>query len=101
MALTNKVGRHAADGVVLAHAGRAGRAERPTERGIAPDLQQSVRERIAFYGSTPAYRQVLDAHGFGEVAHLGHEGIIPHGPMMINIHDHARCFRITRLQDAV
>jgi probable F420-dependent oxidoreductase len=35
--------------------------------------EKSVRERVAFYGSTPAYRQVLDAHGFGEVADRLHE----------------------------
>lgn len=29
---------------------------------------QSVREQIAFYGSTPAYRPVMDAHGWGETA---------------------------------
>jgi probable F420-dependent oxidoreductase len=27
----------------------------------------AVREQIAFYGSTPAYRPVLEAHGWGEV----------------------------------
>jgi len=27
----------------------------------------SVREQIAFYGSTPAYRPVLEAHGWGDV----------------------------------
>ena len=27
----------------------------------------SVREQIAFYGSTPAYRPVLEAHGWGEM----------------------------------
>jgi probable F420-dependent oxidoreductase len=27
----------------------------------------AVREQIAFYGSTPAYRGVLEAHGWGEV----------------------------------
>ena len=26
-----------------------------------------VREQIAFYGSTPAYRQVLDLHGWGDL----------------------------------
>jgi hypothetical protein len=26
-----------------------------------------VREQIAFYGSTPAYRPVLDLHGWGEL----------------------------------
>jgi hypothetical protein len=27
-----------------------------------------VRKQIAFYGSTPAYRKVLELHGWGEVA---------------------------------
>jgi probable F420-dependent oxidoreductase len=27
-----------------------------------------VRKQIAFYGSTPAYRQVLELHGWGDVA---------------------------------
>jgi probable F420-dependent oxidoreductase len=27
----------------------------------------AVREQIAFYGSTPAYRPVLEAHGWGDV----------------------------------
>ena len=34
------------------------------------ELQQAdaaVRQQIAFYGSTPAYRPVLEAHGWGEV----------------------------------
>jgi luciferase-like monooxygenase len=34
------------------------------------EWQQSdaaVREQIAFYGSTPSYRPVLEAHGWGEV----------------------------------
>jgi len=29
------------------------------------DAVQRVRERIAFYGSTPAYRRILDVHGWG------------------------------------
>ena len=29
--------------------------------------EAAVREQIAFYGSTPAYRPVLEAHGWGEV----------------------------------
>jgi probable F420-dependent oxidoreductase len=29
---------------------------------------QAVREQIGFYGSTPAYRTVMDLHGWGEVA---------------------------------
>nr|WP_296069502.1 TIGR03617 family F420-dependent LLM class oxidoreductase [uncultured Actinoplanes sp.] len=30
--------------------------------------EQAVRGQIAFYGSTPAYRPVLQAHGWGELA---------------------------------
>jgi len=30
--------------------------------------EQGVRAQIAFYGSTPAYRKVLDLHGWGELA---------------------------------
>ena len=26
-----------------------------------------VRKQIAFYGSTPAYRKVLDLHGWGDL----------------------------------
>ena len=29
--------------------------------------ETGVREQIAFYGSTPAYRPVLDMHGWGEL----------------------------------
>jgi probable F420-dependent oxidoreductase len=29
--------------------------------------EQAVRERIAFYGSTPSYRGVLDTHGWGDL----------------------------------
>lgn len=29
--------------------------------------EEGVREQIAFYGSTPAYRPVLDMHGWGEL----------------------------------
>ncbi len=29
--------------------------------------ETGVREQIAFYGSTPAYRPVLDLHGWGEL----------------------------------
>jgi hypothetical protein len=28
---------------------------------------RATRERIAFYGSTPAYRGVLDLHGWGDL----------------------------------
>ncbi|MGK5685189.1 TIGR03617 family F420-dependent LLM class oxidoreductase [Actinoplanes sp. URMC 104] len=30
--------------------------------------EQAVKGQIAFYGSTPAYRQVLELHGWGELA---------------------------------
>jgi probable F420-dependent oxidoreductase len=36
------------------------------ERGHA-DALQHVRRQIAFYGATPAYRAVLDLHGWGEL----------------------------------
>jgi probable F420-dependent oxidoreductase len=36
-----------------------------TERDIAT-MRERARERIAFYGSTPAYRSVLDAVGWGD-----------------------------------
>jgi len=39
-----------------------GRTDEQLAVGIA-----AVTERIAFYGSTPAYRPVLDAHGWGEL----------------------------------
>lgn len=31
------------------------------------DARQRVREQIAFYGATPAYRAVLDLHGWGDL----------------------------------
>ncbi len=31
------------------------------------DSRRAVRERIAFYSSTPAYRTVLESHGWGEL----------------------------------
>jgi probable F420-dependent oxidoreductase len=39
---------------------------RDTEEGIAEGVQ-FVKQQIAFYGSTPAYRPVLDLHGWGEL----------------------------------
>jgi probable F420-dependent oxidoreductase len=30
-------------------------------------VRQAVKERVAFYGSTPAYRTVLEHHGWGEL----------------------------------
>lgn len=35
---------------------------------------RQVRKRIAFYGSTPAYRGVLEHHGWGELADRLHAG---------------------------
>jgi probable F420-dependent oxidoreductase len=32
------------------------------------EAAQAVREQIAFYGSTPAYRGVMELHGWGDVA---------------------------------
>jgi probable F420-dependent oxidoreductase len=37
------------------------------------DGSARVRRQIAFYGSTPAYRKVLELHGWGEVATKLHE----------------------------
>lgn len=37
-----------------------------TEAAFA-DSRRAVRERIAFYSSTPAYRTVLESHGWGEL----------------------------------
>lgn len=37
-----------------------------SEEAMAVAINQ-VRDRIAFYGSTPGYRQVLELHGWGEV----------------------------------
>ena len=39
---------------------------RDTEAELAAGVQ-AARQQIAFYGSTPAYRQVLDLHGWGEL----------------------------------
>jgi alkanesulfonate monooxygenase SsuD/methylene tetrahydromethanopterin reductase-like flavin-dependent oxidoreductase (luciferase family) len=32
------------------------------------ERMETVRARLAFYGSTPTYRAVFDAHGFGDLA---------------------------------
>jgi probable F420-dependent oxidoreductase len=39
---------------------------RDTEEDIAQGAQL-VKQQIAFYGSTPAYRPVLDLHGWGDL----------------------------------
>ena len=31
------------------------------------NARQATRQQIAFYGSTPAYRPVLDVHGWGDL----------------------------------
>src|SRR6266540_3015509 len=51
-------------GFTMAYPGLVASAydERTFELAVA-----AVRERIAFYGSTPAYRGVLDLHGWGEL----------------------------------
>jgi probable F420-dependent oxidoreductase len=58
---------------------RSGRARADVELSLAvflitgntdAELEQAdaaVRQQIAFYGSTPAYRPVLEAHGWGEL----------------------------------
>ncbi|HEY4028627.1 MAG TPA: TIGR03617 family F420-dependent LLM class oxidoreductase, partial [Candidatus Dormibacteraeota bacterium] len=58
---------------------RAGRERQGFEFGLTPfvatgeddeavrDSLVAVRQQIAFYGSTPAYRKVLDLHGWGDV----------------------------------
>jgi probable F420-dependent oxidoreductase len=38
----------------------------PTDESVAA-AARAVRKQIAFYGSTPAYRPVLDRHGWGEL----------------------------------
>ena len=57
---------------------RAGRARENFEVGISPfvvtgpdeqamdAMRQATRQQIAFYGSTPAYRTVLEHHGWGD-----------------------------------
>jgi probable F420-dependent oxidoreductase len=58
---------------------RAGRERAGFEVGISPfvitgpdeasmdAMRQAVRLQLAFYGSTPAYRPVLELHGWGEI----------------------------------
>lgn len=38
------------------------------DEGAMQIAKQAVRGQIAFYGSTPAYRPVLDLHGWGELS---------------------------------
>ncbi|WP_436493332.1 TIGR03617 family F420-dependent LLM class oxidoreductase [Actinokineospora sp. HUAS TT18] len=39
----------------------------PPFTATTPEELADVKEKIAFYGSTPAYRAVLDLHGWGEL----------------------------------
>src|SRR5664280_1298444 len=39
-----------------------------TGRGDDESRIEAVRSQVAFYGSTPAYRSVLDLHGWGDLA---------------------------------
>ncbi|GIF05642.1 TIGR03617 family F420-dependent LLM class oxidoreductase [Actinoplanes siamensis] len=39
-----------------------------TDEARRAEAEQAVRRQIAFYASTPAYRPVLDMHGWGELA---------------------------------
>lgn len=41
-----------------------------TDEQELQDARTAVRSLLAFYGSTPAYRRVLDAHGWGELQPL-------------------------------
>ena len=34
---------------------------------LVPNVRESMRRQVAFYGSTPAYRPVLDLHGWSDV----------------------------------
>jgi probable F420-dependent oxidoreductase len=58
-------GGPAADGFSVALSGLVvcGRTAQDMARSAA-----AVRQQIAFYGSTPSYRSVLDLHGWGELA---------------------------------
>jgi probable F420-dependent oxidoreductase len=44
------------------------------------EASQAVRAQIAFYGSTPAYKGVLELHGWGELADRLHELSVSRDP---------------------
>jgi probable F420-dependent oxidoreductase len=58
---------------------RAGRRRQDVAISIAqfaattPEEREAIRRRIAFYGSTPGYRQVLDLHGWSGLFEQLHE----------------------------
>lgn len=58
-----KAGRSRADFTVV---GQPFAAIGDTEQARAPQVDE-IRRQIAFYGSTPAYRPVLELHGLGEL----------------------------------
>jgi probable F420-dependent oxidoreductase len=58
-----KSGRHASD-VPISFSGLVATGE--TDGELA-DATRRIRGQIAFYGSTPAYRGVLELHGWGEL----------------------------------
>ena len=59
-----------ADAVSLSAAPLIVTGETETERD---ERREEVRERVAFYGSTRTYRDVLDHHGWGDVGERLHE----------------------------
>jgi probable F420-dependent oxidoreductase len=58
-----RAGRERAD-FVLSYPGLVATGE--SDEGLALAVA-AVRKQIAFYGATPAYRQVLDLHGWGDL----------------------------------
>lgn len=60
-----RAARGTLDGYTVALSALAVLGETEKERAVA---EQAIRGQIAFYGSTPAYRAVLDTHGWGELA---------------------------------
>ena len=85
---------------VAAAAGRAGRAAGEVRLSMACLVatgneaqigagRERVRERVAFYGSTPAYRGVLETHGWGDLCDR------LHGESRAG--DHGRWARMARL----
>ena len=59
-----KAGPHAATG---SRSPRRRSSSPPTPRRRSPQGVAAVKQQIAFYGSTPAYRPVLELHGWGEL----------------------------------
>ncbi len=53
--------------IVSVAPGAGSAASGPNVSGAGSDDHASTRMLLAFYGSTPAYRPVLDAHGWGDL----------------------------------